>query len=65
LKGSLLCVLDGSYDCVNDVVPDNPDRKYNRISILSIENTPALPSASEGFDRLVTTKSLDQPVSFK
>ena len=65
LKGALLCVLDGSFDCVNEVVPDHPERKYNRLSILAIANTPALPSASEGFDRLVTTVALDQPVSFK
>jgi outer membrane protein assembly factor BamB len=65
LEGTLLCVLDGNYDCVSDVVPENPDRKYNRISILAIENTPQLPAASEGFNQLVTTKALDQPVSFK
>ncbi len=65
LKGTLLCVLDGDYDCVNDVVPENPGRKYNRISVLAIENSPALPAASEGFNQLVTTKALDQPVSFK
>jgi polyvinyl alcohol dehydrogenase (cytochrome) len=65
LEGTLLCVLDGNYDCVNDVVPENPGRKYNRISVLAIENSPALPAASEGFNQLVTTKALDQPVSFK
>jgi hypothetical protein len=31
--------------------------------VLAIANTPTLPSAAEGFDRLVTTISLEQPVS--
>ena len=62
LKGSLLCVLDANFDCVNDVVPAEPaTASYNRISILAIANTPELPSASEGFDRLVTTVALDNP----
>jgi outer membrane protein assembly factor BamB len=65
LKGSLLCVLDGNDDCVSETVPDQPDRKYNRISVLAIENTPELPAASEGFNQLVTTIALDQPVSFQ
>jgi hypothetical protein len=65
LKGSLLCVLDANFDCVSEVVPENPSAPYNRISILAIANTPELPVASEGFDRLVTTVSLDNPVSFK
>jgi hypothetical protein len=64
LKGTLLCVLDGNYDCVSEMVPDQPDRKYNRISVLAIENTPKLPAASQGFNQLVTTTALDQPVSF-
>jgi outer membrane protein assembly factor BamB len=65
LKGSLLCVLDANFDCVSDVVPANPRPTYNRLSVLAIENTPVLPSASAGFDRLVTTEALDEPVSFK
>ncbi len=65
LKGSLLCVLDANFDCVNTTTPANLRPSYNRFSVLAIANTPALPSASEGFDRLVTTIALDQPVSFK
>ena len=65
LKGSLLCVLDAQFDCVNTVKPAHPRPSYNRISILAIANTPELPSASAGFDRLVTTISLEHPVSFK
>jgi polyvinyl alcohol dehydrogenase (cytochrome) len=63
LKGSLLCVLDANFDCVNDTVPASLRPSYNRISVLAIANTPTLPSAAEGFDRLVTTISLEQPVS--
>ena len=64
LKGSLLCVLDAQFDCVNAVAPTNPRPNYNRISVLAIADTPELPSSSEGFDRLVTTIALEHPVSF-
>ena len=65
LKGSLLCVLDADFDCVSEVPPSDPNRFYNRISILAIANTPELPAASEGFDRLVTTVALEHPLNFK
>src|SRR4051812_41399584 len=52
LKGSLLCVLDADFDCVNTVAPTNPRPNYNRISVLAIADTPELPSSSEGYDRL-------------
>jgi polyvinyl alcohol dehydrogenase (cytochrome) len=65
LKGSLLCVLDGSFDCVNETRPRELRPNYNRISVLAIANTPELPSASEGFDRLVTTVALEEPVSLR
>jgi hypothetical protein len=65
LQGSLLCVLDADFDCVNETAPENPRPGYNRLSLLAIANTPVLPSAAEGFDRLVTTESLDEPVSFR
>jgi polyvinyl alcohol dehydrogenase (cytochrome) len=63
LKGSLLCVLDADFDCASSTVPTGLRPSYNRLSLLAIANTPVLPSAAEGFDRLVTTHSLDQPVS--
>ncbi|MCU1428815.1 MAG: hypothetical protein JWL83_2815 [Actinomycetia bacterium] len=63
LKGSLLCVLDAAFDCVNNTVPTGLRPSYNRLSLLAIANTPVLPSAAEGYDRLVATMSLDQPVS--
>jgi polyvinyl alcohol dehydrogenase (cytochrome) len=62
-KGSLLCVLDGAFDCVSETLPADLRPNYNRISVLAIANTPTLPSPAEGFDRLVTTVSLDEPVS--
>jgi outer membrane protein assembly factor BamB len=65
LKGALLCVLDAAFDCVNEKMPTGLTSRYNRISALAIANTPKLPSAAEGFDRLVTTVSLDPPVTFK
>ena len=66
LKGSLLCVLDAELRLRQRGAPRPiPNASYNRISILAIANTPELPSSSEGFDRLVTTVALDQPVSFK
>ena len=38
LKGSLLCVLDADFDCVNETVArPTPDRSYNRISVLAID----------------------------
>jgi polyvinyl alcohol dehydrogenase (cytochrome) len=64
LKGVLLCVLDANFDCVNETLPGNLGPNYNRISVLAIANTPVLPSPAEGFDRLVTTVALDEPVSF-
>jgi outer membrane protein assembly factor BamB len=64
LQGSLLCVLDAEFDCVSEVPPEDARPSYNRISILAIANTPVLPSASKGFDRLVTTVALDEPITF-
>jgi polyvinyl alcohol dehydrogenase (cytochrome) len=63
LHGSLLCVLDAEFDCVNDTLPKDLRKNYNRLSLLAIANTPVLPTAADGFDRLVTTESLDEVVS--
>lgn len=65
LKGSLLCVLDAEFDCVNEVLPANVRPGYNRITILAIANTPVLPSAAEGFDRIVSSISLREPVTLR
>jgi polyvinyl alcohol dehydrogenase (cytochrome) len=65
LKGALLCVLDASFDCVSEKMPAGLTSRYNRISVLAIANTAELPSPAEGFDRLVTTVTLEPPVIFK
>jgi hypothetical protein len=65
LKGSLLCVLDANFDCVNETLPSDLRPNYNRLTVLAIANTPVLPSASEGFNRIVATTALEQPVTLK
>ncbi len=63
LHGTLLCVLDGVFDCVNEELPEDAPAGFNRLSVLAIANTPELPAPANGFDRLVTTQSLDEPVT--
>lgn len=65
LQGVLLCVLDADFDCVNAAIPAGASSKYNRISILAIDDSTQLPSPAEGFDRLVTTVSLDAAVTLE
>jgi outer membrane protein assembly factor BamB len=65
LKGSLLCVLDASFDCVNSTLPADLRPSYNRISVLAIANTPILPSAADGYDRLVTSEALEHPITLR
>lgn len=60
LNGALLCVLDGAFDCVSEDLPVGATSRYNRVTILAIADTPVLPSATEGFDRIVSTIALDQ-----
>jgi outer membrane protein assembly factor BamB len=62
LTGALLCILDGTFDCVSEELPDPLDSSYNRVSILAIADTAELPSPAEGFDRLVTTQEFDPPL---
>ena len=65
LKGSLLCVLDASFDCVSSTLPADLRPSYNRISVLAIANTPILPSAADGYDRLVTSEALEHPITLR
>lgn len=65
LRGTLLCVLDASYDCVTEEVPPDATSEYNRISVLAIEDSPELPEPSDGFNRLVTTVSLEEAVRLR
>lgn len=60
LNGALLCVLDGAFDCVGEDLPAGATSRYNRVTILAIADTQALPSPTEGFDRIVSTVALDQ-----
>ncbi|HEX5614435.1 MAG TPA: PQQ-binding-like beta-propeller repeat protein [Acidimicrobiia bacterium] len=61
-RGTLVCVLDGAFDCVTDVLPDPLEASYSRLSLLAIANTVALPETAEGFDRLVATIAFDPPL---
>ena len=49
----------------DQTLPENVRPGYNRITILAIDNTPVLPSATEGFNRIVSSISLDEPVTLR
>jgi polyvinyl alcohol dehydrogenase (cytochrome) len=61
-RGVLVCVLDGAFDCVTDVLPDPLEAGYSRVSLLAIANSTRLPGTVEGFDRLVATIAFDPPL---
>jgi polyvinyl alcohol dehydrogenase (cytochrome) len=63
--GGLICTLDANNDCTATKLPGRRGATYDRISILAVKDPKALPSLSEGFDRLVTTNALDIPVTPK
>ena len=60
--GSVVCVLDASGACIGEEIA-LPAPAYTRISLLALvdENTP--PTLQEGYDRLVTTRSFDPPLT--
>ena len=60
-QGGLLCVLDADGSCSTSRIPRN-GVTYNRITILAITGSDALPSPAEGVNRLVVTKSFDPPL---
>jgi polyvinyl alcohol dehydrogenase (cytochrome) len=60
-QGGLLCVLDAEGSCSTSRIP-RAGVTYNRITILAITDSDALPSPAEGVDRLVVTKSFDPPL---
>lgn len=60
--GTLVCILDGDFDCVSEMLPSPPAESYNRVSVLAIEDSIELPPPADGFDRLVTTKSFTPPL---
>ena len=60
-QGGMLCVLDAEGSCSTSRIP-RAGVTYNRITILAITDSDALPSPAEGVDRLVVTKSFDPPL---
>jgi hypothetical protein len=58
--GGLVCVLDDDFDCTGTDNP-LPGARYDRLSILAVDEAGALPSLTEGFDRMVATNSRAVP----
>ncbi len=56
--GSIVCVLDEDGTCTGTQI-DLPAEGYTRISLLALADATTPPTLQEGFDRLVTTHSLD------
>jgi polyvinyl alcohol dehydrogenase (cytochrome) len=63
--GGLVCTLDANNDCTATKLPGRRGATYDRISILAVKDPKALPSLSEGFDRLVTSNGLEIPITPK
>ena len=63
--GGLLCTLDANDDCTATKLPGRRGATYDRVSILAVKGAKELPSLAEGFDRLVTTNSLEVPITPK
>jgi len=67
-QGGLLCVLaeesgDG-LSCTSSKIP-RPGATYNRITLLAITDSNELPSAAEGVNRLIVTKSFEPALAPK
>ena len=59
-NGGFLCMLENGT-CTATTVPD-PGASYNRISLLALADADRVPDPADGFDRLVTTISFDEPL---
>ncbi len=59
--GSILCTFDDNDTCSGQSITIPADQ-WTRISIVAAKNTTTAPTIREGFDRLVTTHSLDPPL---
>jgi outer membrane protein assembly factor BamB len=59
-NGGFLCILEDGT-CTATTVPD-PGASYNRISLLALADAGRIPDPADGFDRLVTTISFDEPL---
>jgi outer membrane protein assembly factor BamB len=56
--GSIVCVLDEAGSCSADRI-ELPADPYTRLSVLALVDADTPPTVQEGYDRLVTTRSLD------
>jgi len=61
LQGGLVCVLDAAGSCTSGALPRLAT--YNRLTLLAVSDTTAMPSPSEGIARLVVTTSFDPPLT--
>ncbi len=59
--GGYLCVLDDQGGCIARTVP-RPGVSYNRISLLALHDTTAIPGPADGFDRLVASIGFNPPL---
>ena len=59
-NGGFLCILEDGA-CTATTVPD-PGASYNRVSLLALAETDRIPDPADGFDRLVTTMSFEEPL---
>lgn len=60
-SGGYLCVLEEDGGCVARTVP-RPGASYNRISLLALHDTTAIPGPADGFDRLVASIGFNPPL---
>lgn len=56
--GSVICILGDDGTCTGNSITLRADR-YTRISVLALADAVTPPTLQEGYDRLVTTRSLD------
>lgn len=59
--GGLLCVIDASGACSADSLPRLAT--YNRVTILAVRDTAAMPAPADGLARLVATVTLRPPLT--
>jgi len=59
--GSILCTFGPDGSCTASAIA-HPAAQYTRLSIVAVVDAHTPPSLQEGFDRLVTTHSLDPPL---
>ena len=64
-NGALVCVLEPTVDsdpealaCTTEAIPDLGS-DFDRLSVLAVNDTTALPPIAEGYDRLVDTHAFD------